>query len=94
MKVAHSEAEKMRRSPILGRGAEQNFGRFEGLWNSHAPFKAQVTTWRLMWDRLPTKDNLVRRGVGAQVELDCCCCKREIETVTHSIINCPKIAQT
>jgi len=33
------------------------------LWNKDIPLKVVMFAWRLFRDRLPTKDNLLRRGV-------------------------------
>jgi len=33
------------------------------LWNKHVPLKVVLFAWRLFYDRLPTKNNLIRRGV-------------------------------
>lgn len=36
---------------------------FKWLWKKFAPFKASTITWRLMWNRLPTRDNLLKKKV-------------------------------
>jgi len=41
------------------------------LWHKDVPLKVGLLTWRLFRDRLPTKDNLFRRGVLDQNSLDC-----------------------
>ena len=33
------------------------------IWHKDVPLKVVVFAWRLFRDRLPTKDNLLRRGV-------------------------------
>lgn len=33
------------------------------LWNKDVPLKVVLFAWRMFRDRLPTKDNLLRRGV-------------------------------
>lgn len=34
---------------------------FEDIWKGCAPFKAKMTMWRLIWDRLPTREIFLRR---------------------------------
>lgn len=34
---------------------------FTCIWKEWAILKAKVTAWRLMWNRLPTKDNVGKR---------------------------------
>lgn len=40
VKAPYSEAKKISRSSAFGGAVEQDTWRFEGPWNSHAPFKA------------------------------------------------------
>lgn len=65
--------------------------RFDSLWKTRAPHKAQLTAWRLLRDRLPSKDNLLKRGAIPQAEIDCCCCKREVESALHFFFRCPNV---
>jgi hypothetical protein len=32
-------------------------------WHTHVPLKVSIFVWRLLRDRLPTKANLVSRGI-------------------------------
>ncbi|KAK2421560.1 hypothetical protein QL285_032176 [Trifolium repens] len=41
-------------------GAVENF-----LWHRQVPLKVSIFAWRLLRDRLPTKTNLVSRGILA-----------------------------
>lgn len=65
--------------------------RFEGLWKTRAPFKAQVLAWRLLWNRLPTIDNLIKRNVGAQLNPVYSCCKNDLESAKHLLLHCPEV---
>jgi len=38
-------------------------GLFDNVWHKHVPLKVSLFAWRLLRNRLPTKDNLVRRRV-------------------------------
>jgi hypothetical protein len=33
------------------------------IWHKHVPLKVSIFVWRLLKDGLPTKDNLVSRGI-------------------------------
>lgn len=63
------------------------------VWRAYAPLKAQVTVWRLLLDRLPTKVNLLKRNVAAFSKLRCCCCKFEVESDVHMFVGCPKVSK-
>jgi len=41
------------------------------LWHKNVPLKVVLFAWRLFRDRLPTKDNLHRRGVLGQASMLC-----------------------
>ena len=52
-------------------------------WESSAPLKVQVFLWLLLQDRIPTRVNLMRRGVLSVVEDTCTCCSNSPESVSH-----------
>jgi len=52
---------------------------------------AQVCMWRAMQEKLPTRGNLVRRGVSVPSNL-CPLCSKVEETSEHVLINC-EVAQ-
>lgn len=47
----------------------------------------------LLWDRLPTKENLIKRNIVEQVVPECSCCKTELETTNHFFLQCPEISK-
>lgn len=47
-----------------------------------------MTGWRLVRDRLPTKDNLKRRNIIGDQEEICCRCKDKAETADHLFLEC------
>ena len=65
-------------------------GLFDDVWHRQAPLKASLFAWRLLRNRLPTKDNLVRRRVLQNDDNVCvggggCSCP---ETVNHLFFGC------
>lgn len=67
--------------------------KFDDIWRSVAPFKAQMTSWRLALDRLPTKENLAKRNVITYQSASCCGCNRSLATSNHLFLGCPEIAK-
>jgi hypothetical protein len=62
---------------------------FSSIWESPAPSKVIAFSWQLFYNRLPTKDNLLRRGViqlGSGV--NCVWCDRLPESMTHMFLHC------
>nr|GEW88245.1 RNA-directed DNA polymerase, eukaryota [Tanacetum cinerariifolium] len=57
-------------------------------WIKHIPIKINVFAWRVFLDRLPTKVNLMRRGVHVDSVL-CPICNSSNEDVSHILFNCP-----
>ena len=57
------------------------------LWQAIAAPKALYTAWRIFMDRLPTYDNLIRRGLAVSSSL-CVFCKETQETAQHFFIEC------
>ncbi|GKD24768.1 RNA-directed DNA polymerase, eukaryota [Tanacetum coccineum] len=57
-------------------------------WLPHLPIKLNVFAWRLYLDRLPTKSNLIRRGIqfGSPI---CPNCISYDEDVPYIFFKCP-----
>lgn len=62
---------------------------FELVWNKLVPSKAAAMAWRLLWNRLPTKSNLVRRRIiQASDEAKCSFCGEHEESAVHLFLDC------
>jgi len=59
------------------------------LWNKQVPLKVVLFAWRLFRDRLPTKDNLLRRGVIPFDSRLCIVGCNTVETSYHLFLHCP-----
>jgi len=44
-------------------GDQGDRSRVDNVWHRHIPAKVSLFVWRLLRDRLPTRDNLFRRNV-------------------------------
>ena len=58
------------------------------LWHNDVPLKVVLFAWRLIRDRLPTKDNLFRRGVIASDARLCVGGCGSLETSPHLFLHC------
>jgi len=58
------------------------------LWHKDVPLKVGLLVWRLFQDRLPTKDNLFRRGVLDQNSLDCIAGCGSAKSSAHLFLHC------
>jgi hypothetical protein len=58
------------------------------IWHSHIPSKVSVFVWRLLRNRLPTKDNLLRRRVLSHNEVACVAGCGNRETAKHLFLDC------
>jgi hypothetical protein len=62
---------------------------FARIWESPAPSKVVVFSWQLLHGRIPTKDNLVSRGVlGQEVDVRCVWCDYSPEAAKHLFLHC------
>ena len=60
----------------------------QSLWQKDIPLKVVIFAWRLFRNRLPTKDNLLRRGI---LNNDNCLCVAgcdSLEIVNHLFLHC------
>ncbi|GKV31918.1 hypothetical protein SLEP1_g40572 [Rubroshorea leprosula] len=61
---------------------------FERIWNSMPSSKISTFNWRLMLDRIPTKGNLLKRGVIKNTEdRKCIFCEEKEEDSNHLFLN-------
>ncbi|GJT00844.1 RNA-directed DNA polymerase, eukaryota, reverse transcriptase zinc-binding domain protein [Tanacetum coccineum] len=59
-------------------------------WNSWVPRKVNICAWRVFLNHLPTRANLMHRGI--QVQNPCCAfCEVHLESTNHCFFSCPKI---
>ncbi|PNY13834.1 cysteine-rich receptor-like protein kinase [Trifolium pratense] len=58
------------------------------IWNKVAPLKVSLFAWRLLNNRLPSKDNLTRRGMHLEDSALCLGGCGVAETIDHLIIGC------
>lgn len=57
------------------------------VWYIHVPIKVSIFAWRLLRDRLPTRTNLVHRGVLPGAAAGCLSGCGVIETSQHLFIS-------
>jgi len=61
---------------------------FSSIWHKDVPLKVVVFAWRLFRDRLPTKDNLLRRGVITHDSRMCVAGCDFVESSSHLFLHC------
>ncbi|XP_058761309.1 uncharacterized protein LOC131634688 [Vicia villosa] len=61
------------------------------MWDLKLPPKIKVFTWRLFIDRLPTRDNLLKRGVTSVVCPNCVMCGSSLESSSHIFFFCQEV---
>lgn len=62
---------------------------FDLVWKSPAPYKVVVFSWKLLLNRIPTKDNLLKRRILAPVSTGRCeFCDQVGETAVHLFLHC------
>jgi hypothetical protein len=72
--------------PTLASFAEKIFC---DIWDSPTPSKVIAFSWQLLYDRVPTKENLLLRGVIPQSNGDSCIWYGDVrETSSHLFLHC------
>ncbi|KAJ9560897.1 hypothetical protein OSB04_006057 [Centaurea solstitialis] len=64
----------------------------ETSWNSKVPSKADIFMWRVMLDKLPTRDNLIKKGMDIDSTL-CSVCKMDNESMQHVLFDCINVVE-
>jgi len=63
---------------------------FKAIWKLKIPSKDSIFAWRLIRDRLPTRNNLRRRGVEIN-DASCPFCRSHEEDASHLFFSCDKV---
>ncbi|XP_057792778.1 uncharacterized protein LOC131009459 [Salvia miltiorrhiza] len=64
------------------------------VWKIPIPNKVKLTVWRILKNRIPTCDNLLRRNVMlSEVEVGCNACFYRQESMKHVLLHCPKTSK-
>ena len=62
---------------------------FVRIWKSLAPSKVAAFSWKLLHNRIPTRDNLdFRHALPPDSPLGCVMCDGEWESATHLFLHC------
>jgi hypothetical protein len=62
---------------------------FARIWKSPAPSKLIAFSWQVLHNRIPTKDNLMRRGIYRGDSLgNCVACVGSLESASHLFLHC------
>jgi len=59
------------------------------VWHKNVPLKMSICAWRLLGNKWPTNDNLVRRGIIPIDAQPCVCVCGNNESAYHLLIHCP-----
>ncbi|KAK2372488.1 hypothetical protein QL285_073614 [Trifolium repens] len=66
---------------------------FKKIWKSGAPSKVGAFAWQLLLNRIPTKDNLLKRRIIQTQQGRCVMCGLAPETAIHLLFHCPFAAK-
>ena len=61
----------------------------ELIWHKKVPLKVSIFAWRLLRDRLPTRQNLAHRGILPLEARLCLAGCGQVEDVNHLFLSCP-----
>jgi hypothetical protein len=71
---------------------QRSYATLELTWHRHVPFKVSILAWRLLRNRLPTKENLVTRGIIPHDPRVCVTGCGAIESAHHVFLSCPSFS--
>ncbi|GKV38790.1 hypothetical protein SLEP1_g46663 [Rubroshorea leprosula] len=64
--------------------------KFKLIWDSKTPLKISAFAWKALQNRIPTKENLLKRGMIEETTgTKCTLCGEKIETASHILFSCP-----
>jgi hypothetical protein len=91
VKSAYLALTSSRNSPLIGPHPVQVF---KELWLNNVPSKVSIFGWRLLLEKLPTKDVLYNKGIITNTLERCCVfCLNELEDINHIFFTCTVSSQ-
>lgn len=72
-------------STLSGAGPKMRWAKL--VWNSYIPPSRSFITWRLIHNKIPTDENLRKRG--CYIVFICCFCMQAAESSQHIFFDCP-----
>jgi hypothetical protein len=66
---------------------------FAFIWKSGVPSKVCAMAWQLLLNRIPTKENLCKRGIIQHQHSACIFCNASMESVVHLFLHCDTAAK-
>ncbi|XP_039683490.1 uncharacterized protein [Medicago truncatula] len=73
---------------LSSNGAMVNRSSVDDVWHKHIPSKVSLLVWRLLRNRIPTKDNLEQRGVLTSADTFCVFGCDTTESAEHLFLHC------
>lgn len=74
---------------LIGQVQTLEGGAFKELWAVKAPSNALALAWRVLWGRVPTRDNLRQRQVlSEEADISCPLCWQTVENISHLFFFC------
>jgi len=58
------------------------------IWHSQVPLKVSILAWHLLRDMLPTKINLLNRGILSAADTYCSAGCGQLESAQHLFLHC------
>ncbi|GLT48447.1 hypothetical protein SLA2020_220710 [Shorea laevis] len=60
------------------------------IWDNNLPMKISAFAWKALQNKIPTKENLQKRGmIEENIETKCIFCGEQTESSTHILFSCP-----
>jgi hypothetical protein len=63
------------------------------IWSCGIPSKISAFSWQLLLNRIPTKENLCKRGIIPQHQSVCIFCNGSLELAVHLFLHCDTAAK-
>jgi len=73
---------------ITNSGDQRDSNHVDDVWHRYILVKVSLFVWRLLQNRLPTRDNLVRRNIFQHMDSLCIVGCDVVESATHLFLDC------
>lgn len=88
VKNAYQFAQTLQGAADASGSSDKANGRWENLWKLNILPRAKICLWRILNNFIPTKVNLIQRGMDPNPW--CVFCRKVEETSSHTLWNCKR----
>lgn len=76
---------------LFSRATTEDSYFYKQFWSVKVPLKISIFAWKAVMNKIPTKENLIKRGVVINDSMNYPLCNMDIDSSRHLFFDCPVV---